>query len=55
MKKVYINPTTDIVNIEMAQMIAASGEKLEISNSETVEDASVAESHSSSIWDDDEF
>ena len=26
MKKTYINPTTEIVNVEMAQMIAASGE-----------------------------
>ena len=24
MKKAYINPTTEIVNVEMAQMIAAS-------------------------------
>ena len=26
MKKTYINPTTEIVNVEMAQMIAASGD-----------------------------
>ena len=25
MKKTYINPTTEIVNVEMAQMIAISG------------------------------
>ena len=49
MKKVYINPTTSIVNIETAQMIAAS-----IGFGDSVESAAGAESRKGSFWDDDE-
>ena len=53
MKKIYKNPTTEIVNIEMAQMIAAS--EITVGVSETPYDGEQIESRrGSSLWDDDE-
>ena len=55
MKKIYQNPETTVVCIEVAQMIAASEGTIAISST-TVDDASEAESRTTSfsVWGDDE-
>lgn len=52
MKKVYINPTTSIVNIETAQMIAVSG--FENSLDTTGKNGNNALSRGGDFWDDDD-
>ena len=57
MKKTYKNPTTESVNIEMSQMIAASGgpESTTLDIGGDLDTALGAESRrGSSLWDDDE-
>jgi len=54
MKKIYLNPTTKIVNIELAKMIAASnpeGFKKELGEGV---DGNQGLTRRGSIWDDDE-
>ena len=56
MKKTYFAPETTVVKIGLQQMIAAS-EVIDLNNNSgeaLTEETNVA-SHSSSIWDDDEF
>ena len=52
MKKVYINPTTNILNIETAQMIAASG--FESSLNTTGKNGNSALSRGGDFWDDED-
>ena len=49
MKKTYINPTTQVVSVELVQMIAES-----MGFGASVTSASGAESRRGGVWDDDE-
>ena len=52
MKKIYQNPITTVLKIEMHHIMAGS-ETLPISE-ETVDDATTAESRHHSVWDDED-
>lgn len=54
MKKIYQIPTTDIANIELQQMIAAS-EEVTLSNNDYDGEAKIESRRSDfSVWDDEE-
>lgn len=54
MKKTYINPNTEIHEIELQQMIAESLGKGEGTKSATESDAREYEVTSGSVWDEEE-
>lgn len=54
MKKVYIEPTMNIVKVQVSQMIAASPEGYDKNINTTGGDGGSALGRSNSIWDDEE-
>ena len=50
MKKAYINPTTDIIKVEMAQMIAASGDFNDSLNDTGIDGADALSRDNLDIW-----
>ena len=54
MKKAYINPTTDIINIETAQMIAGSTEGFDSTFDTEGKDGDYSLSRGTSVWGDDD-
>lgn len=54
MKKIYKNPTLNIVEIKTSQMIAASPEEVPVATGPAQEWGG-ARQHNTSIWDDEEL
>ena len=54
MKKIYQNPTTTVMRIELQQMIAASPATEQMVIGDPVDNASGADARSFSIWDDED-
>lgn len=58
MKKTYLNPTTTVVNIELATMIAGSndpqGFNSTLGNTDTNGDAALSRQSNFSVWGNDE-
>lgn len=58
MKKIYINPTTTIVNIKLQQMVATSTPQTQtLDNKTPIDDPNDigARSMRNSMWDDEDF
>jgi len=53
MKKIYMMPEVQVVNVKMNTMVMMSSPRVGLDPNEDV-DAEEVESRSSSIWDDDE-
>ena len=53
MKKIYKNPTTEIVNIEVAQTIAESGPTINY-GTDDYDGESEIQSRRGSLWDDED-
>ena len=51
MKKAYINPTTEIVNVEMAQMIAASDNFNREFNTDGADGSKALSNDDFDLWD----
>ena len=51
MKKIYINPNIDIVDIETENLLAGSNEDLGVWDDVTVDDALSKEHKGYSVWD----
>ena len=55
MKKTYFAPVTDVVKVELQQMVAASPQNVTLSTTDTqIEEESAIGSRSFSVWGDDE-
>ena len=56
MKKIYLNPTTEIVSVHLCGMLATSDPNVKVDQEETPIDAGLVESRrrNRTVWDDEE-